>query len=246
MPDAWLHHRETHAHIVHPSPVRAHSYPFHAYGGSAAAAYYGHHASSGSPSSSSAFQHHQHHHPFSSSSSSLHNHFTPHQQHYGGHYYHSSSSSSNQQPPSFPYSSHSQYSYSHSSGGGFRGSDLPSPPLSTSAMPPDPWNSGASDRLTSPSDDGKNHNWSGNHNNHFPKDDYDDYAARDNRDNSFPSPSSHPHKHIIPPLGPMIRTSSHKNKPLKRLPAPYMLETWASLMDKSKGRDKVLVRSTSL
>ena len=102
-------------------------------------------------------------------------------------------------------------------------------------MPPDPWNSGASDRM-SPSDDGANHDWTNGHSKHYQNGgDYDDYAARNN---SFSSPS---HKHIIPPMGPMIRTSSHNHKALKKLPAPYMLETWASLMDKSKGRDKVLV-----
>lgn len=88
----------------------------------------------------------------------------------------------------------------------------------------------------SPSDDGANHDWTNGHSKHYQNGgDYDDYAARNN---SFSSPS---HKHIIPPMGPMIRTSSHNHKALKKLPAPYMLETWASLMDKSKGRDKVLV-----
>lgn len=244
MSDAWLHHRNTHAHIVHPSPVRAHSYPFHAYGAGAelgggtgtgapsGSGYYG--SSLESPPSSSTL-----HHPFASSSSNLYSHrplhLNTHHLHHADPY---------QQQQSTFSSSYSQYSYSHSSGGGgFRESNLPSPPLSTSAMPPDPWNSGASDRMTSPSDDGANHDWTNGHsNNHYQSGKYDDYTARNN---DTTSPSSHQHKHIIPPMGPMIRTSSHKTKPLKRLPAPYMLETWASLMDKSKGRDKVLVCTPS-
>jgi hypothetical protein len=90
---------------------------------------------------------------------------------------------------------------------------LPSPPLSTTAMP-DPW---GADRHDEDDDWGHNHATA----------------------NGLPSPRVVP----LPSTAPIAYPLTKRTPVAKRVPvpAPYALEVWASLMDLSKGRDKVLV-----
>lgn len=170
----WTHHqRPVHAHIVHPSPVRAHSYPLTLY----------HESISSEFSKLDRFDSHDHNEPLT------HHRPVP---------VHQWSYSSKSQAPQSP------ASLAH---------DLPSPPLS--ATMPDPW-------LTDRSDD-QPEEWGG-------------------RQVLPPAPQIIP---APPTASGKTRTPVSPKRSLspmsRKLLAPVTLEVWSSLMDKSKGRDKVLV-----
>lgn len=198
--------RNPHAHLVHPSPVRAHSYPFATFSSGA-----GLYASS--HPSAIALQAW----PLSTSNSNA----SP------AHTVRSSYSH---------YSTHAHHSHSHNHTHNHNHSHslsasslhhLPSPPLSTSAMP-DPW---GAERVSDAEDD--LHPWGSNG------------TAAGLPPVGLPPPKAHPRQASgsRSPKAPNGRPLSPMSK---KLLAPVSLEVWAALLDKSRGRDKILVSRHSV